>query len=110
MPSPKFLIFRSAVADEYFYQLVSESGEVILSGEGYTKQNCLKAIAAVKKNAVYESRFDRWDGTISYSFNLKSATWTIIGRSADYTTAAARELAILEVKRDAPRALVIEMT
>ena len=110
MPSPKFLIFRSTDTNDYFYQLLSANGEVILCCEGYTKQNCLRAIASVKKNAVYESRFHRWDGNLTFSFNLKSATWSIIGRSADYADAESRERGIAEVRRDAPIALIIEMT
>lgn len=108
MPNPKFLIFRNTVTNDYFYQLVCSVGEVILCGEGYTKQNCLKAIAAVKKNSVYESRFDRID-KITYSFLLKSTNWAVIGRSPDFLTAAIREKAILDVRRDAPNALIIEM-
>ncbi len=109
MSSSKFLIFRNASAGDYFYHLVSAEGEVVLQGQGYTKPGCLKAIAAVKQNAGFDSRYDRWDGIISYSFKLKSGNWVIIGRSEDYTSAAARERAIIAVKRDAPKALIIEM-
>lgn len=110
MSSPQFLIFRNATTGEYYYKLVNGDEEVILHGEGYTKQGCLKAISAVKQNAVFESRYDRWDGVITYSFNLKSGNWVIIGRSEDYTSAADRERAIIAVKRDAPKAMIIEKT
>jgi uncharacterized protein YegP (UPF0339 family) len=82
MNNPKFQIFKSNANAEYYYRLRATNGEPILNGEGYkTKQSCLDGIASVKVNAPFDSRYERKDGTFSYSFNLKAANGEIIGRS-----------------------------
>jgi len=103
MNNPKFQVFKSSRNSEYYYRLKSSNGEIILSGEGYTtKQNCLNAIASVKTNAPYDSRYERKDGLSNYTFNLKASNGEIIGRSENYVSAYGRENGIAAVKRDAP--------
>lgn len=110
MNNPKFQVFRSSANSEYYYRLRAANGEIILNGEGYvTKQSCLNGVASVKLNAIYDSRYDRRDGTYNYSFNLKASNGEIIGRSESYTTSVARENGITSVKRDAPTAPVEDL-
>ena len=111
MDNPKFQIFKSTVNAQYYYRLRSKNGEIILSGEGYTsRQGCLSAIASVKVNAPYDSRYDRRESYSTYSFNLKAANGEIIGRSETYTSVTARENGIASVKRDAPDAPIEDLS
>jgi uncharacterized protein YegP (UPF0339 family) len=111
MNNPKFQIFKSAANNQYYYRLKAVNGENILGSEGYTsKQNCTNAIASVKANAPYDSRYERKDSLTSYTFNLKATNREIIGRSESYTTSYARENGIAAVKRDAPIAGVEDLS
>lgn len=105
MNNPKFQMFSSEVNSQYYYRLRSANGEIILNGEGYTsRQSCITGINSVKKNAPYDSRYDRKDAYNNYTFNLKAENGEIIGRSENYTTSYGRENGITAVKRDAPEA------
>lgn len=111
MENPKFQIFKSTVNSQFYYRLRARNGEVILNGEGYiTKQSCLVGIASVKENAPLDSRYERKDSYMNYTFNLKAANGEIIGRSENYTTSSARENGISAVKRDAPTAPIEDLT
>jgi uncharacterized protein YegP (UPF0339 family) len=103
--NPKFQIFKSSANNQFYYRLKSINGEIILSGEGYTtKQSCINAIASVKQNAPFDSRYERKNGFSNYTFNLMAANGERIGRSENYTSESARENGIAAVKRDAPTA------
>jgi uncharacterized protein YegP (UPF0339 family) len=105
MNNPKFQVFKSSVNSQFYYRLRATNGETILNGEGYTtKQSCLNAIASVKVNAPIDSRYERKNSLLNYTFNLKAANGEIIGRSENYTSESARENGIAAVKRDAPLA------
>ena len=54
--------------------------------------------------------YDRKDGFNNYTFNLKSSNGEVIGRSENYTSRMARENGIDAVKRDAPVALIEDLT
>lgn len=111
MENPKFQVFKSSANSQYYYRLRAKNGEPILSGEGYTtKQSCLGAIASVKQNAPYDSRYERKDNYPSYTFNLKAANGEVIGRSEVYSSSAARDNGIAAVKRDAPDAPIEDLT
>lgn len=111
MKNPKFQVFRSEKNSEYHYRLKAANGEIILSGEGYTtKQNCLNGIASVKVNVAHDKQFICKDAPGNYTFNLKAANGEIIGRSENYTTAANRENGIDAIKRNAPDALIEDIS
>jgi uncharacterized protein YegP (UPF0339 family) len=74
-----------------------------------TKQNCSNAIAAVRVNALNDSRYTRKDSFGNYTFNLKAANGEILGNSENYTPFAARENGIEAVKRDAPTAPIEDL-
>lgn len=108
MPNPYYLVTPGAWNDTFSYRLISAEGKVLLRADGLSKNNCLDTIEMVRQSAACENRFERWDGTFAYSFTLRSSARSIIGRSSDYKSAAARELAILAVQRDAPSAQIRE--
>lgn len=108
MSYPQFIVTPGAWSDTFSYKLISAEGQVILTADGLSKKNCLDTIEMVRQSAGCENRYERWDGTFAFSFSLRSSARSIIGRSSDYKSAPARELAILAVKRDAPLAPIIE--
>lgn len=102
----KFRKWKSTVNGQYYFHLRSSNGEVILSSEGYlTEYGCDNGINSVKRNAPFDSQYQRKDG-ITYTFNLKGANGEIIGKSESYTTRLGREVGINAVKRSAPTAIV----
>jgi uncharacterized protein len=111
MENPKFQVNRSSANNQYYYRLRSKNGEPILSGEGYTtKQSCLNAIASVKINAPYDSRYERKTASNGQLyFVLKAANGEVIGVSETYNTSQARENGIEAVKRDAPGAPIEDL-
>lgn len=112
MENPKFQVLKSSANYQYYYRLKAKNGESVLNGEGYTtKQNCLNAIASVKINAPYDSRYDRRMATNGqYYFLLKAGNGEVIGKSEMYNTSNAREGGIETVKRDAPGAPIEDLS
>lgn len=110
MENPKFQVFKSTSNGQFYYRLRAKNGEIILNGEGYTsKQSCLNGIASVKENAKIDSRYERKDSYMNYTFNLKAANGEVIGRSESYTSVSNRENGITAVKSDAPTAPIEDL-
>ena len=97
---------------QYYFNLKSGNGQIILSSEGYTtKQSCLTGIDSVKANSPNDDRYDRLDSRNNqYYFNLKSSNGQIIGTSELYTTTSSRNQGIETCKRIAPNAEVRDAT
>lgn len=106
----KFEIFRGV--SDYRFRFKANNGEQILSSEGYvSKQGCQNAIASVKINAPYDSTYHRSDSYMNYRFNMVAKNGEIIARSSEgYVNRQGRENAIDVVKREAPAALVYDLT
>lgn len=97
---------------EYQFNLKSSNGEVILTSESYAaKISCKSGIESVKRNSqqeeMYEKRTSK-DG--HYYFNLKAANGQIIGTSEMYNNSASRDSGIASVKRNAPEAIIIDLS
>lgn len=111
--SGKFTLFKSTANSQFYFNLKASNGEKILASEGYTtKQNCLNGINSVKANSPYDSNYLRRTATNGqYYFTLKSShNGQVIGVSETYTTQAARDNGIQSVKKNAPDAVVIDLT
>ena len=91
----KFKVFREKDG-QFYFQLLDESGMVILASEGYvTKQGCMKGIDAVRRNAVVPRRFRPKDGADKSSwFLLKAGNGEVIGRSGMFPSREARDRGI----------------
>ena len=112
MTNPKFQIKKDNKG-EFRFNLLAKNGENILrSSEGYTtKQNCQKGIASVKVNAPYDNKYERKTAINGqYYFVLKAGNGEPLGMSEMYNSASARDNGIEAVKRDAPTALVEDLT
>lgn len=91
----------------WFFRLKSSDGEQILASQPYsTKADAEQGVASVRVNASVHAHYDRRQTPTGFWFVINSATHRIIGRSATYPTAAARDAGMLLVKTDAVGATV----
>jgi len=103
-----FQIFQSS--GQHWYRLRADNGEIVQSSEGYTtKASCENGIRSVKANCQPQ-RFESFFTAGQYGFNHVAANGEIIGRSEKYTTAQARDHGIQVVMREAPEALVQDLS
>lgn len=109
--SGKFELKRSATGD-FFFHLLGEHGQVILSSETYkARASAHNGIASVRKNVLLDHRFERKMSTSGRPyFVLKARNGEAIGRSQMYSSHEAMEEAIAAVKQHAPDAGVQDMS
>lgn len=101
MINPKYQIYRNAEDGHFYYHLIDANGEIVLNSNGHsTKQSCIEHIFFVRKNARFDSRFDRKDSYYSHVFKLKTNENITIGVSESYSDTNSREQGIYAVKRD----------
>ncbi|MDF9831415.1 uncharacterized protein YegP (UPF0339 family) [Parabacteroides sp. PF5-6] len=97
---------------EFQFNLKASNGEIILTSEGYVaKYSCKKGIESVRKNSQNEKRFEKKvakDNRVF--FNLKSSNGQIVGTSEMYNSQAAMNNGIASVKKNAPEAVVVDLT
>lgn len=85
---------------------------MILTSETYdTKKAAEKGIAAVRKSAANEMRFEKRETKNGEQyFVLKSANGQPIGKSETYKTKKSADNGISSVQRNAPEAVFVEST
>ncbi|MCM5663585.1 YegP family protein [Galbibacter mesophilus] len=107
-----FKIHLSENKKEYYFNLLAQNGQVILTSELYTsKSNCQNGIESVKNNASIMSRFERKTASNGkFYFNLKSSNGQVIGSSQMYSSEAGMENGINSVINNAPQATVEDTT
>lgn len=108
----KFEYWKSEKDGQYYFHLLARNHKNILRSEGYTtKQGCLDGIASVKINAPDDDRYQRLRSKDNkHYFNLTANNNRIIGTSETYETAAGMEIGIAAVKKEAPCALIVELS
>ncbi len=106
----KFQIYQSG--NEYRFRLLSRNGRRILAGEAYTtKQNCLKGIYSVQKNAQEDKCFEKKKSSNGkFYFVLKAANGEIIGSSQMYASNSGRNTGICMLKTNVFEAIVEDIT
>ena len=97
-------------AGKFRFNLKAANGLVILSSEAYnTKKACDNGMESVKKNCKDDSKFDRTKAKNGKSrFNLKAANGQVIGTSQMYASNSSMEKGIASVKKNAPKASIVE--
>ncbi|MCY7293810.1 YegP family protein [Alteromonas sp. a30] len=109
----KFEIDKSS-DDQFIFRLVSEDGEKILKGERYTaKHNCKKGIKSVQDRAEDDDNYDKKkDEAGKFRFNIVAReNDEVVGTSVKgYDTESERDDVIKQVKRDAPKAEIKDLT
>ena len=97
-------------AGKFRFNLKASNGQVILSSEAYnSKDACDNGIESVKKNSQNDGMFNRKkakDG--SPYFNLKASNGQVIGSSEMYSSNSAMENGIASVKKNAPKASIVD--
>lgn len=96
----------------FHFNLKAGNGEIILtSGLHDTREAAIAAIALVRASASRDALFERRTGANDEPyFVLKSAAGDILGRSEMYSSRRAMEGGINSVVRNAPGALLQDMT
>ena len=107
----KFEIIKDAKG-EFRFNLKAGNGRVILRSEGYSaKTSCNNGIESVRKNSMFEERFEVKASTNGkHYFNLKATNGQVIGSSELYETEAALRNGIASVKENAKDAMVSDLS
>ena len=95
---------------EFRFRLKAGNGQTILTSEGYkTKASCMNGIESVKKNSQEDSKFERLESSSGKPrFNLKAGNGQVIGTSQMYNSESSMENGVASVKKNAPKAEVVE--
>ncbi len=103
---------KTAASGQFHFNLKAGNGEVILSSEQYKEIASAKAgIESVKVNSADDARFERKEAKDgSPFFVLKAANGQTIGKSEMYKSTASMENGIASVKKNAPIAVVVDLT
>jgi hypothetical protein len=96
---------------EFRFRLKANNGQAILASEGYkAKASCTNGIESVRKNSQDESKFERLESKSGKPyFNLKATNGQVIGTSEMYESASGMENGIASVKKNAPKAEIVEV-
>lgn len=105
-----FKLFKSEKNNQYYFNLRAGNNEIILQSEGYiTKAGAENGIDSVKKNAQFDSKFDRLTAKNGqFYFNLTAGNGQVIGTSEMYVSKSGMENGIASVMINAPAAEVKE--
>jgi uncharacterized protein len=105
----KFVITKRSNG-EFQFNLKADNSQVILTSEGYSaKSGCQNGIESVKKNATSDSAYERKvSSNKKHFFNLKASNGQVIGSSEMYESTTAMENGIASVKKNAPKAEVVD--
>jgi uncharacterized protein YegP (UPF0339 family) len=103
---------KAAKGDQFMFNLKAANGEVILTSELYVqKTGAENGIASVRENAPDDARFERKTAKNGEPFFvLKAKNGEIIGKSEMYSSTAAMENGIASVKKNAPVAVLSDLT
>lgn len=98
--------------ETFMFNLKASNGEIIVTSQGYTaKSACQNGIESVKANCVDKKMFVKEaasDG--SHYFNLTAANTQVIGTSQMYSSAQVRDNGIDSVRKNAPKAEVLDLS
>lgn len=96
---------------EFRFRLKASNGHTILASEGYkAKTSCTNGIESVRKNSQDKSKFERLESKSGKPyFNLKATNGQVIGTSEMYASTSGMENGIASVKKNAPKAEIVEV-
>ncbi|MBI4891208.1 MAG: YegP family protein [Acidobacteria bacterium] len=103
---------KKATHGQFYFNLKSPNGEVILTSEMYkARTGATKGIASVQANAGTAARFEKKVTKAGKPyFVLKAANHQVIGQSESYSTEAARDKGIAAVGKVAGAANIADLT
>lgn len=103
---------KKAKDGQFYFNLKSSNGQVVLSSEMYTTMAaCENGVASVKKNASEEAHYELTQAANGkYHFNLKAANHQVIGSSQMYASEDSAKNGIESVMKNAPEAEVVNVS
>ena len=103
---------KKGSSGEFHFVLKAGNHEIILTSQRYkSKEGAENDIASVRTNAPLDERYERKTSKKDEPyFVLKAASGDIIGQSEMYTAAASMENGIASVKKNAPDAVLKDLT
>lgn len=106
----KYLVKRSS-NNQFYWVFNASNGEPIMKSEMYTtKQGCLSGVAS-SKTSIADSNFQKMTSVnAKYYFNQRSTNYQVLGTSEMYNSGQACENGIAVVKREAPGAIIEDLT
>lgn len=103
---------KLASTGQFYFNLMLDNGEILLSSELYNAQNSAEnGVASVKKNAGDAGRYERQtldNGRFRYV--LKAANGQVVGHSPMYANEADRDSFQKMTEAEAPKAKVADLT
>ena len=105
-------VLKSRRDGQFYFNLESGNYKTILTSEGYkSKAGANNGIQSCKQNSPIDARYERLSASNGEPyFVLKAANGEPIGRSETYSSSEARERGIEAVKREGPRAEIVDRT
>lgn len=103
---------KKARDGQFYFQLKSSTGDVILASEMYKqKASAQNGIASVQKNSTDDSKYSRLKSKNGkFFFTLKAANYQVIGSSEMYTSEANRDKGIEAVKKNGSTSTIKDLT
>jgi hypothetical protein len=103
---------KNSSGGQVMFNLKATNGRVILTSERYTSMSGAKnGIESVRKNSKFDAQFERLTAKNGAPyFVLKARNNEPIGRSEMYSSKASMENGIASVKKNAPRAKIVDLT
>jgi uncharacterized protein YegP (UPF0339 family) len=103
---------RKTEKGNFVFNLKASNGQIILTSQPYSdKRTAINGIESARKNARNDASFERCTSSDGRPyFLLKAANFQVIGQSEMYSTKASMENGISSVTRNAPAALLQDMT
>lgn len=102
----KAVLKESQAQEPFSFTFVGGDGKVVVKSENYkAKKSALNGIESVRKNCQDDGRYELKEAKNgNLYFNIKASNGQIVGTSALFASAADRDAAITELKKDAPGA------
>ena len=109
--SARFQI-QKAKNGKFYFHLLSQNGEVILTSQMYaSKATAKNGIAAIQANAADSDRFEmRTNKAGCHYFVLKGKNQQVIGMSEAYANTTGVHTGIKSVSKSAPKAVIEDIT
>jgi uncharacterized protein len=103
---------RKSKSGQFVFNLLTPEGRIILSSQLYKGKPSVKTgIASVRNNSRNKAAFEcKADGKKKVYFVLRAANRLIIGRSERYESTAEMENGMASVRKNAPRAKIVDCT
>lgn len=106
----KAVLKKSDAVEPFTFSFQGSDGKSILRSENYKeKRSAINGIESVKKNCTQDGRYELKESSNGkFYFNLKAGNGQIVATSSMYASEADRSAIIETLKKDAPKAEVVD--